>query len=81
MKSATLVIYDGKRFAKDIWQADGDFTKEQWKQTIRGFADVLEDVYDYLDQDRGDDTYPDDKLYIVGDIMNMLLSIDVKKEG
>ena len=78
MSGATLVINDHEKFCENIWQYKVKWTEEKWKEVIENFAENLQDAYHYLDQDRGDDTFPDNQLYIVGDIINMLCSIDVK---
>lgn len=82
MKNAELTINNGAKFSDDIWQYEAEFTEKQWRETIEEFADVLQDAYDFLDQelydeDGNDVTYPDDMLYQIGDVINMLRSIDV----
>ena len=82
-KNATLFIYDEDKFFNDIWQCDGSFTQQQWKEVIKNFASILQDAYDFLDceyfTEQGKPiNYPDDNLYIIGDIINMLSSISVK---
>ena len=75
MGNATLVINNSKEFCDDIWQYKNDFSEEQWKAAFKEFASIIQDAYDYLNKD---DEYPDDKLYQVGDVANMLSSIEVK---
>ena len=82
MESAILVINDEKKFCYDIWQYKNTFTEEEWKSTIRNFADIIQDAYKYLSEEREKgDVYPDDKLYQVGDVANMLYSIGLRKRG
>ena len=85
MKNATLVINDETEFCEDIWQYRNSFTEEQWNELIKGFANTLNNAYRFINQElydeNGDEVYfPDDELYVVGDIINMLLAIDVKKK-
>ena len=75
--NATLVVNNAKKFSDDIWQYDADFTEEQWKEAIENFADNLQDIYNWLTCNEDFDM--DDKLYILGDVINMLNSIDVNK--
>ena len=75
MKNATLIINNGEEFSDDIWQYKAKFTEYQWKEAFEEFARIVQDAYDYLIED---EMYPDDKLYQVGDVANMLRSIEVK---
>ena len=82
MKNAELTINNGAKFSDDIWQYEAEFTEKQWRETIEEFANVLQDAYGFLDQELYDEngndvTYPDDMLYQIGDVINMLRSIDV----
>ena len=77
MKNATLIINNSEKFADDIWQYDADFTEKQWKEAIDSFASNLQDIYDWICNN--EEFNMDDKLYILGDVINMLSSIDVKK--
>lgn len=84
MKNATLVVHNSAKFSNDIWQCDSDFNTKQWKLAIKTFAEITQDVYDFLcqslyDKNGKEITYPDDKLYQLGDVANMLNSIGVKK--
>ena len=74
--NATLVINDNVGLEKDVWQeGDNSFTAEQWQEAINNFADTMQKIYyaaDYqLDIEDGD-------LYILGDAINLLRSIDIK---
>lgn len=78
MKNAMLIINNSEKFANNIWQYNADFTETQWKESIDNFADNLQDIYNWLTCNEDFDM--DDKLYILGDVINMLNCIDVKKQ-
>lgn len=78
MKNATLIVNNSEKFSDDIWQYKSDFTETQWKESIDNFADNLQDIYNWLTCNEEFDM--DDKLYILGDVINMLNSIDVRKK-
>jgi len=78
MKNGTLIINDSEKLSNDIWQCDYDFTEDQWQDAVENFAENLQDIYDWLTCNEDFDM--DDKLYILGDVINMLNSIDVKKK-
>lgn len=85
MNNATLVIKNNREFADDIWQYKAEFTEKQWKETVTGFAEALQNAYDFLDQELFDEegndiTYPADMLYQIGDVINMLTSIGIRLE-
>ena len=74
-KNAILSIRNNKEFMNDIWQMKGSgFTQEQWEITIKSFSDTLKALYDFVD----DGLPPGIDLYILGDVINMLDSIDVE---
>ena len=78
MKNAKLVINNPQGFANDIWQynvPDADF---KWSDAIKGFADTLQDIYDFFCTEEGDGIIDDGHKYVLGDVINMLYSIDVK---
>lgn len=76
MKNGTLIINNSKNFANDIWQNESEFTEEEWKVAINSFADNLQDLYNYFCEK--EDFEMADKLYILGDVINMFNNIDVK---
>lgn len=78
MKNATLIVNNSEKLSNDIWQCNNDFTEKQWKDAINSFADNLQDIYNWLNENEDFDM--DNKLYILGDVINMLNSIDVKKQ-
>jgi len=83
-KNATLVVTNSTQFCNDIWQYENeDFKIKEWKASIKGFAEVVQAAYDFLDQELYDEDgnemeFDDDVLYQLGDVANMLRSIDVK---
>lgn len=84
MDNAVLTIHDSEGFSDDIWQLKSDFDENQWKSIINDFANLVQDVYDFLDSELYDEegnnvSYPADKWYQLGDLANMLNSIGVKK--
>ena len=85
MKNATLVIRNSEKFADDIWQCEEDFSRSQWKEALSTFVDALNEAYEFLDQELYDEdgtetVFGADKLYIIGDVINMLSSINVSVE-
>lgn len=79
--NATLVINDGNGFESDIWQDNSHFNQEDWKSAIEGMNDVLKEIYKETDHNPEKPVWeviPDDKLYILGDVINMLSSIDIE---
>jgi len=76
MKNGTLIVHNSEKFSDDIWQSKNDFTEEEWKEAIDSFASNLQDIYNWLTCN--EEFNMDDKLYILGDVINMLNSIDVK---
>lgn len=83
-KNATLVVTNSEQFCNDIWQYENeDFKIKEWKASIKGFAEVVQAAYDFLDQELYDEDgnemeFGDDVLYQLGDVANMLRSIDIK---
>lgn len=79
MKNATLVIYDSEKFVDDIWQYTRDFNEQEWKSSIESMADNLNKIYKYMltTEEHGAGSC---ELYMLGDVINMLKSIDVRKE-
>ena len=75
--NATLVIRDTNKFEDDIWQTDiDDFSAGDWKNAISNLADNAESIYNWIDT--LDEYPPDFDPYILGDVINLLRSIDVK---
>ena len=80
MKNAYLVIQHGEQFANDIWQDDDDFSENDWKEAVTCFADTLQSIYDWLNEEEAIEEVdlPFDP-YVLGDTINMLRSIGVVK--
>lgn len=75
--SAVLNIKSSERLSYDIWQSEDNFNEEEWNEAIKSFASNLQDIYDWLDKNEFD---MPDRLYVLGDVINMLQNIDVKME-
>ena len=78
MKNATLIVNDSEKFSDDIWQCKSDFTETQWQDAMESFAISLQDIYNWLDENEEFDM--PDCLYVLGDVINMLHNIDVKRK-
>lgn len=73
--NATLVINNSNNLMYDIWQYKNDFDKQQWKSAICSFCETLQDIYDNFSED-----IPNDRLYVLGDVINLLGNIDLEVE-
>lgn len=79
MRNATLVIHNGKEFENDIWQTNDNFNQIQWAVAVGDMAVILQSIYDKINEcDNG--LVTDAELYVLGDVINMLDSIDVTLE-
>lgn len=91
MANATLVINDSEKFMDDIWQYEGDFNKSDWEGSIEEWSEILSELYEIIGTEDfcnfitklskeipEIEDFGDDKLYQLGDLINMLNSIDVK---
>lgn len=76
MKNGTLLINHNAKFQEDIWQTNEDWEMVDWNKSIRYQADVLQNLYDELSET---EEYSGgcEELYVLGDVINMLNSIDV----
>lgn len=74
--NGTLIINNSKKFTYDIFQQECDFTEKEWEELIKYYVEVLGDVYSWFEEHYGESEFD---LYTLGDIINMLDSIDVKK--
>ncbi len=86
MANANLVITNNVGFSEDIWQYDAEFTTEQWKGTIKEFVEIIAEAKEILEDAQEEKfmenyDFGDDKLYQLGDIINMLSSINVRVPG
>jgi hypothetical protein len=74
--NAKLVIKNSPLFMDDIWQyQDEGKDKEWWEKAKDGFVETLQSIYDECGEH-----IPDDKLYVLGDVINMLDNIEVEME-
>ena len=78
MEKAGILIIDPKRFDSEVWQSETEFTQKKYTSWLKGASRTLQDIYDVLDE--SDDVSPD-QLYILGDVINMLNAIEIKKQN
>lgn len=78
MEKAGILIIDPKRFDSEVWQSETEFTQKNYNTWLKGASRTLQDIYDVLDE--SDDVNPD-QLYILGDVINMLNAIEIKKQN
>lgn len=78
MEKAGILIIDPKRFDSEVWQNETEFTQKNYNTWLKGASRTLQDIYDVLDE--SDDVSPD-QLYILGDVINMLNAIEIKKQN
>lgn len=67
------LIINPHTFDEKIWQTDTTFKAEEYRNWVKSAVAVLQNIYDDIDG-----LVDDEKLYILGDIINMLDSADVK---
>ena len=77
MEKAGILTIDPKRFDSEVWQSETEFTQKNYNTWLKGASRTLQDIYDVLDE--SDDVSPD-QLYILGDVINMLNAIEIKKQ-
>ena len=77
MGKAGILIIDPKRFDSEVWQSETEFTQKNYNTWLKDASRTLQDIYDVLDE--SDDVSPD-QLYILGDVINMLNAIEIKKQ-
>lgn len=78
MKKAGTLIIDPKRFDSEVWQSETEFTQKNYNTWLKGASRTLQDIYDVLDES---DNVSPDQLYILGDVINMLNAIEIKKQN
>lgn len=78
MGKAGILIIDPKRFDSEVWQSETEFTQKNYNTWLKGASCTLQDIYDVLDESV--DVSPD-QLYILGDVINMLNAIEIKKQN
>ena len=80
-KNAILLIKNSDGFEDDIWDLSGDnFSPNEWKSAIENFTDNAQIIYDWIGTIDNDDVIGGVgfDLYVLGDLINMLRSIDVE---
>ena len=77
MEKAGILVIDPKRFDSEVWQSETEFTQKNYNTWLKDASRTLQDIYDVLDE--SDDVSPD-QLYILGDVINMLNAIEIKKQ-
>lgn len=78
MEKAGILIIDPKRFDSEVWQSETEFTQKKYNSWLKGASRTLQDIYDVLDES---DDVSLDQLYILGDVINMLNAIEIKKQN
>lgn len=77
MEKAGILTIDPKRFDSEVWQSETGFTQKNYNTWLEGASRTLQDIYDVLD---GSGDVSPDQLYILGDVINMLNAIEIKKQ-
>ena len=77
MEKAGILTIDPKRFDSEVWQSETGFTQKNYNSWLEGASRTLQGIYDVLD---GSDDVNPDQLYILGDVINMLNAIEIKKQ-
>lgn len=78
MEKAGILIIDPKRFDYEVWQSETEFAQKNYNTWLKGASRTLQDIYDVLD---GSSDVSPDQLYILGDVINMLNAIKIKKHN
>ena len=77
MEKAGILIIDPKRFDSEVWQSETGFSQKNYNTWLENASRTLQGIYDVLDGSGG---VSPDQLYILGDIINMLNAIEIKKQ-
>jgi len=77
MTNGTLLVNNSNGLANDIWQYNGEFEKEDWEKSLVTFRNAVADAKLYIEE-LEDGEFGDDRLYILGDIINLFDSINVE---
>lgn len=71
------LIINPKSFDEKVWQTDSNFNADGYKNWVKSAVAVLQNIYEDIDG-----LIDDGKLYILGDVINLLDCTDVKvKKG
>lgn len=76
MKNATLVISNPEGLEQDVWTENSNFSEEQWKSAIAYLVFEGQELYDRLSEETGGTS----QVYALGDMLNLLRSIDIRVE-
>ena len=77
MEKAGILVIDPKRFDSEVWQSETGFTQKNYNTWLEDASRTLQGIYDVLD---GSGDVSPDQLYILGDVINMLNAIEIKKQ-
>ena len=77
MEKAGILTIDPKRFDSEVWQSETGFTQKNYNTWLEDASHTLQNIYDVLD---GSGDVSPDQLYILGDVINMLNAIEIKKQ-
>ena len=72
-----LIIYP-KRFDSAVWQDEKGFTQKNYNTWLKGASRTLQDIYDTLG---GNYDVSPEQWYVLGDVINMLNAIEIKKKS
>lgn len=78
MEQSGILIIDPKRFDFAVWQDKTGFTQKNYNAWLKGASRNLQDIYDAID---GSDDVSPEQLYLLGDVINMLNAIEIKKKS
>lgn len=77
MKEVGILTIDAERFDKAVWNNKSDFNQAGYNAWLKSVAYSLQEIYDIID---GNDSVSPARLYDLGDVINMLDSIKIKKK-
>lgn len=76
-KAGCELIINPEKFDEKVWQTETGFNQDGYKNWVKSAVAVLQNIYDDIDG-----LIDDTKLYILGDVINLLDCTDVKiKKG
>ena len=67
------LIINPQIFDEKVWQTETDFKDEEYRNWVKSAVAVLQNIYNDIDG-----LIDDNKLYILGDVINLLDCADVK---
>lgn len=78
MKQPGILIIDPKRFDSAVWKYETGFIQKNYNTWLKSASRTLQDIYDAID---GSDDVSQEQLYLLGDVINMLNAIEIKKKS